>query len=229
VLSLAWSARRLVAAGQKDAALKLYGQALAIAVPGESPLGALATYSDDPVVPRYRLPGEERVREILGELASRSEWTFAEWSPAIPDSAMVRLAAARLLRDRSPSDADALLDLIIGERSASGAVSQNEPAGIGPLTLAARAEAFALKSRWNESAEHYRRAIAIEGDDTIKRSWWFNLADIAFHLDDERERDVALRASVAVATSDDISRRASDIQRAIHKPANPRSIGMKAN
>ena len=64
-----------------------------------APCRGSATIRD---VPRYLLPGEERVRDIVRELLSRNEWTFAEWSAALPDSAMVRLAAARLLARAGP-------------------------------------------------------------------------------------------------------------------------------
>jgi hypothetical protein len=84
-------------------------------------------------------------------------------------------------------------------------------------------------SRWSEAAELYRRAIETIDDDTVKRSWWFNLADIAFRLDDERQRQAALRAAVAVASSDDITRRATDIQRAARARSLSRSPGFRAN
>jgi len=223
-LSLAWTARRLLAAGKKDAALKLYGQSLSVAMTGATSRGAPGRFSDDPRVPRYLLPGEERVRDIVRDLAERNEWTFREWSAVIPDSAMARLAAARLLREQGRSEAEALLELILDERQTAAARGT-----AGPLTLAARAEAFALRSRWREAGEQYRQAIELSDDDTIKRSWWFNLADIAFRLDDENQRHAALRAALAVAASDDITRRATAIQRATRRQPNPRSAGVKAN
>jgi len=224
VLCLAWSARRLLAAGEKEASLKMYGQSLAVAMSSESSRAVLARFSEDPSVPRYLLPREERVRDIVRELASRDEWTFPEWSAVLPDSAMVRLAAARLLREQGRSEADSLLDLVLDERGTSAA-----PGSVGPLTLAARAEAFALRLRWREAGEQYRQAIALIDDDTIKRSWWFNLADIAFRLDDENQRQAALRAALAVASSDDITRRATEIQRATRARPTLRSTGVKAN
>jgi len=224
VLGLAWSARRLLAAGEKAAALRMYGQSLSIAVAGESRRSVLARFSEDPSVPRYMLPGEERVRDIVRELASSNEWTFLEWSAALPDSAMVRLAAARLLREQGRSEAESLLDFVLDERRTAAA-----PVTVFPLTLAARAEAFALRSRWREAGEQYRQAIELIDDDTIKRSWWFNLADIAFRLDDDNQRQAALRAALAVATSDDITRRATEIQRATRARPTPRSTGVRAN
>ena len=224
VLSLAWSARRLLAAGQKEAALKLYGRSLSIATTGASFRGAPARFSEDPRDPRYLLPGEERVRDIVRELAARSDWTFSQWSTAIPDSAIARLAAARLLREQGRSEAEALLDLIQDQRQTPAA-----PGKADPLTLAAQAEAYALSARWRDADQEYRRAIELIDDDTIKRSWWFNLADIAFRLDDENQRQAALRAALAVAASDDIARRATAIQRATRRQAGPRSTGVKAN
>ena len=97
------------------------------------------------------------------------------------------------------------------------------------MTFAARAEAFALRSRWSEADQLYRQAIESIDDATIQRSWWFNLADIAFRLDDETQRQAALRAASAVAFSDDITRRATDIQRATRSRPVTRSPGVKAN
>ena len=63
--SLAWSARRLMAAGKKEDALKLYGRAISVAVPDESSRSRVPRFSEDPGVPRYLLPGEEQVRDIV--------------------------------------------------------------------------------------------------------------------------------------------------------------------
>jgi tetratricopeptide (TPR) repeat protein len=224
VQSLAFSARKLLAAGQKDAALRLYGQSLAVAIPGKSCRAPEARFSDDPSVPRYLLPGEEPIREIVRELASRNDWTKSEWLAILPDDAVVRLIAARLLREQGLGDADALLELVLNEQRPAAT-----PGAVGPLTLAARAEAFALRSRWREAESEYRQAIELIDDDTIKRSWWFNLADIASRLDDDQARQSALRAALAVASSDDISRRATEAQRAARPQPATRSTGVKAN
>jgi hypothetical protein len=98
-----------------------------------------------------------------------------------------------------------------------------------PVAIAARAEAFALRSHWSEANQLYRQAIESTDDPTIQRSWWFNLADISFRLDDESQRQVALQAASAVAYSDDITRRATDIQRATHSRPVRQSPGVKAN
>ena len=77
-----------------------------------------------------------------------------------------------------------------------------------------RAEAHALLSQWDEAEQRYRQAIDRIQDPTIRRSWWFNLASIASQLNDEAQRKAALAAALDVAGSDDISRRALELQRA---------------
>ena len=222
--SLAWTARRLMAAGKKEDALKLYGRSLSVALPSESSRAAIPRFSDDPGVPRYLLPGEEQLRDIVRELVSNNAWTFAEWSAVLPQTPIVLIATARQLREQGRGEAEAVLDLILAEKSIPKDLDTT-----GPVTLAARAEACALRSRWNEADQLYRRAIESIDDATIQRSWWFNLADISFRLNDETQRQLALRAALAVASSDDITRRATDIQRATRARPATRSPGVKAN
>ncbi len=224
-LSLAWSGRRLLEAGKKEAALNLYRQALAIEARGEFSQVAPPRFNDDQGVPRYLLPGEERVRDIIRELVARNEWTAGEWLEVLPRKNLAILATARLLREQARNDvADALLDII---------VNQPRPLAIDgpiePLMLAVRAEAFALRSRWQEADKAYSEAIELLDDVTLKRAWWFNLADIALRLADDTKREAALRATLTVAASDDISRRATEILRATRARVIPRSSGAKAN
>jgi tetratricopeptide (TPR) repeat protein len=221
---LAFSGRILLAAGEKEAALKLYGQALALATAGEPGRAAVVHFSEDPGTARYLLPREQRVRDIVRELVLRSEWTIAEWSAIIPDSALVRLAVARLLREQDRPEAETLIDLVLHDRSTAVGGEKVES-----ITLAARAEAYALRLRWREAQEQYRQAIERCDDDTIRRSWWYNLADIALKLDDENQRQLALHAAVAAPTADDIARRATEIQRASRARPVQRSTGVKAN
>ena len=83
--------------------------------------------------------------------------------------------------------------------------------------------------RLKDAEQEYRQAIELVDNDVIRRSWWFNLADIARRLNDESQRQTALRAAGAVASSDDISRRVISIQRAADSLA-PMSIpSAKAN
>ena len=158
--SLAWSGRRLLEAGKKEAALNLYRQALAIEARGEFSQVAPPRFNDDQGVPRYLLPGEERVRDIIRELVARNEWTASEWLEVLPRKSVAILATARLLREQARHDvADALLDIILNQPQP---VAIDGP--IEPLMLAARAEAFALRSRWQEADKAYREAIELLDD-----------------------------------------------------------------
>lgn len=216
-VSLAWSARRLMDSGKKEAALRLYGRALAAAAGGGLSRSATPRFSDDPAVRRYFLPAEDVVRDIVAELASREGLDFREWSRALPRNPVVLLATARLLHDQGRTEADALLDELVADDG-----TEPEEGHVDPRLLAARAEALTLRSRWPEAAKQYQQAIERVDNDLIRRSWWFNLADIAQRLNDEGQRQAALRAALAVASSDDITRRASQIQKSGDTRARPR-------
>jgi hypothetical protein len=133
----------------------------------------------------------------------------------------VLLATARLLHEEGRSESESLLDELIGDGRGAA-----EPAD-DPRLLAARAEAMGLRSRWREAAELYRAAIERVDNDLIRRSWWFNLADVAQRLDDEGQRQAAFRAVLAAHGSDDIARRVSQIQRS--GDARPRARFGSAN
>jgi hypothetical protein len=225
-VSLAWSARRLMDAGKKEASLRLYYRALCAAVEGGLSRSAIPRFADDPLVRRYFLPAEDAVRDIVAELATRDGLEFREWSRALPRRPTVVLATARLLREQGRSEADSLLDDLLGD-----GWTQSEAGRDDPRLLAARAEAFGLRSRWKEAAEQYRQAIERVDNDLIRRSWWFNLADISQRLSDESQRQAAFRAILAAQSSDDIARRVSQIQRSGHaKPRVREGYGLlKAN
>ncbi|MHB1556976.1 MAG: hypothetical protein ACYC61_05805 [Isosphaeraceae bacterium] len=234
-VSLAWSARRLAAAGKKDAALRLYGRALAAAAAGPSSRTEPPRFAEDDAsrdedaTRRYLLPAEDAVRSILVDLAAREGWTFADWAPALPDDPVVLLTAARMLSERGEAGAETLLDRILSHPAPA-----DDEAGASPRMLAARAEALVLRSHWREAAETYRRAIDLADSDLVRRSWWFNLAEIARRLNDEPQRQAAIRAAVDVATTDEIARRARLVlqkpgpETVVARP--PRSLGpAKAN
>lgn len=224
VVCLAASASWLLTAGRKDAALRMYHKALEVGSHCELSHSVMPRYSDDPAVPRYLLPGEEAVREVVRALVLQNVWPFAEWSQILPKGTTVPLVAARLLREQGKREAESLIDLYLQPDEPRKTTRANE-AVLG----AARAEANALRSHWKEAEQEYRQAIDLVDDDTIKRSWWFNLADIAFRLDDEAQRQAALRAALAVATSDDITRRVTEKERSAGPRARLRSTGTKAN
>jgi tetratricopeptide (TPR) repeat protein len=223
-VSLAWSSRRLLAAGKPEASLKLFGQALLVASRGGLSRSVAPRFNDDPGARRYLLPREERVREIVSDLIARNEWTFHQWSRALPNDATVLLATARLLREQGRSETEELLDRVLDVTG--------QPAGDGEARAqarAARAEVFAMRSQWQDAEQEYRQAIELIDNDLVRRSWWFNLADIAFRLNNEGQRQTALRAALAVATSDDITRRATGIQRSVGVRSRLRFGGPKAN
>jgi hypothetical protein len=223
-ISSAFSARSLLKQGKNEAALRLFARALSVAWIGGLSRTATPRFDDDPTMRRYLLPGEEAVRDVVSELTSQDEWAFSQWSQALPRTPTVLLATARLLREKDRGEAETLLDLIL-EGKYSGA--SDEPAD--PRSLAARAEAFALRSRWSDAEQEYRQAIERIENDTIRRSWWFNLAEIALRFNDEGQRQTALQAASAVAYSDDITRRATSIQRTAAVRPRLRLGGAKAN
>jgi hypothetical protein len=220
VVSLSCSAHRLVAAGKKGEALALFGRALSLAVPEKSSRYRVPRFSEDPGAPRYLLPGEESVREIIVEFISQNTWNFEEWSRVLPENPVVLIAVARLLRERGRGEVETMLDRILKQTVIPPSRSE-----ASSVKLAACAEALAFRSRFKESYQLYHQAIDLIDDPTIRRSWWFNLADIAYRSDDDVERQAALRSAAAVAFSDDITRRATDIQRTTLV----RSTGVKAN
>src|SRR5262249_20612778 len=155
--------------------------------------------------------------DFISQDASR----IREWSSMLPENPIVHIATARLLLELGRrEEAEAVFELIKDEK-VRGKVTEREAA----IALAARAEAFALESRWREADQFYRQAIEVIDDPTIARSWWFNLADISYHFDNEMERQAALRAASNFASNDEITRRSTEIQRALPR----RSSGMKAN
>jgi tetratricopeptide (TPR) repeat protein len=208
-VSLAWSARRLLDGGKKEAALRLYERALTVAAASAFSRTATPRFHDDLLAQRYLLPGEDVVRDIIAEMDARVDWTFGEWSKALPRDPTVLLATARLLREKRRDEADSFLGRILELD-----VSRADGGPADAPVLAARAEALALRSRLKDAEQEYRQAIELADNDLIRRSWWFNLADIARRQNDEGQRQTALRAALAVATSDEISRRVISIRRA---------------
>jgi hypothetical protein len=219
-ISLVFTARRLLAFGQKQAALKLYAYALSVTIRGEEYYCAVPGFSKDPSAPRFLLPQEEQVRNIIVDLVSQDAWTFHEWSSALPENPIVLITTARLLRELGRNEAQTVLAHLINSK-----LIVNSSENASAIILAARAEAFALQSHWREADRLYRLAIDLIDDPIIARSWWFNLADISYRSNNELERQAALKASLAVAVSDEITIRANEIRRASLTRAN----GVKAN
>ena len=164
------------------------------------------------------------MRDIVADLAGRDGLEFGDWSRALPRNPIVLLATARLLREQRRPEADALLDQILGDDWTGPEDGRSDP-----RLLAARAEALLLRSRPKDAAEQYRQAIELVDNDLIRRSWWFNLADVAQRLNDEVQQQVAIRAALAVDNSDDITRRASLVQKAGTAKLQAKYGSVKAN
>jgi hypothetical protein len=219
-VSLAWTARRLRTFGDKEGALKLYIHALSVLVPSHWCRSSIPRFSEDPAVPRYLLPGEEHIRNIVVDLVAQDTWTFREWWSMLPKKPIVLIATARLLREQGRREAEVVLEYILKE-----SVMDGKPEQVSPIALAVKAEAFALALHWREADQYYRQAIYSTNDLTLARSWWFNLADISYRSGDEAKGETALRAASAVTFGDDIARHASEIQRTKSRRLN----GVRAN
>jgi hypothetical protein len=214
-VSLAWTAQRLHKAGKDEAAVRTYRRALEIAERSgfehEEPL----VFSDDPAAPRYLLPGEKLAGSIIAELIADSSWTYREWSAAIPRGAVAALVAAKGLKEQGRIEADqALADLASALRLDDGREGDDRPASARAVDHAVAAEALAMKASWKDAQQQYKAAIGLMVDAKVKRSWWFNLADVAARLNDEDQRRRALDEVLAAVDGDEVSRRALDVQRA---------------
>lgn len=218
VVALSWSAQQWLKAGKKQAALKTYRAALEIAARAEPSRMAPPSFDDDPQIKRYRIPGEETFAVVIREMADEPSWSYAEWSEALPPFAVAHLAAARLLRERGNLDSDKALEAI------TSTLSVPAPAGCpAALHLAAQAEALALKSQWQAADTRYRTAIGMIPLDSIKRTWWMNVADIALKLNDEPARQKALETAKGNDANDEVAHRAIEILKyAIVRAERPR-------
>jgi tetratricopeptide (TPR) repeat protein len=222
--SLARTARSLRLAGKQGAAIRLYREALQIAGRPDPTTAPEPVFDEDPAVRRYLLPGEAAAAAVVRELFGDPSRSFQEWSDAVPETTIARLAAARLFREQGRPEAEALIAQVI-DADRAGPEAAPERA----IRHAAAAEAHALLSRWRDAEGRYRQAIDAMDDAVVKRSWWFNLASIAHRLDDETQRQAALQAALDAPASDDISRRAMEFQRASEPVARLRSGATKAN
>ncbi len=172
-VSLAWSARALRHAGKKKSAIRVYRQALRIACDQDLAPASKPTFNDEPSVRRYFLPGETTARAIVRELITDADWTFQDWSEALPKNTVAILAAVRLLREHERPEAQTLLKQILNQEPEIVATGAE-----GAVQTAICAEAHALLSQWREAEQQYRQALDRISDLSIKRSWWFNLASV---------------------------------------------------
>ncbi len=208
VVTLVWTARRLRKAGKPDASLRAYRSAMEIASKAVFDGADLPAFDEDPQVRRYGLPREALVGLVARDMAQAGDWTFEQWTEALPPSALASLVASRVLAkgDRR-ADADRLADRAIKQ------AEEPTPPGFDPAEQrAAGAEALAYRRRWTDAAEQYRRAIDLTEDDSTRRMWWLNLAEMAHRVDDAAGRARAIEAAKAPDSADEITKRALKYQ-----------------
>jgi len=194
--------------GKPEPALRAYRMALELISTVEPARLQAPMFDEDPQVRRYALPAEDMLGAVVRDMAGRDGWSFAEWSPALPDTELARLVAARVLRDRGETaEADRMLEAI---------VDRPEPTGIGAdvgLARAIRGEALALLGRWADAETSYREAVVAMPEGPIRRSWWVNLADLSDRLNDPVKKREALDLARTGDPHDEVSRRAIEIQK----------------
>ena len=222
--SLAWTARSLRQAGKKAAAIRLYREALRIAGRPDPTTAPEPVFDEDPAVRRYLLPGEAAAAAVVRELFADPARTFQEWSEAVPPDTIARLATARLFREQGRPEAETLIAQVIEEgrgsegplpSSASGTPPPPRPMRCSPTGARPRSTIARRSTRWTTPSSSGRGGSTWRASRTA--------------LDDETQRQAALQAALDAPSSDDISRRAIEFQRASEPLARPRSGATKAN
>ena len=122
----------------------------------------------------------------------------------------------------SSPDAEAALDSILA--TLDGPPPEGTPAAV---QLAAQAEALALKGRWEDADQRYRRAIEEMPDDAIRRSWWINVAEIALHRNDVANRQKALEAAKGKDQNEEIASRAVELLKSSGRRTESDRVGLK--
>ncbi len=192
VVALAWTGRRLLEAGKPVPALRAYRGALEMAAgSGASSPKFLA----DVTPGRFALPGEDLLAPVVRDMAGRPEWSFGAWAPALEGLPVAAVVAARLLKEASSPDADRAIDAALAHSGTDGPHA------------ASRAEALALRERWEEAAREYGVAIAAAADGRTRRAWSYNLAEIYGRFDEGSRRRSAWDDAKGRGPDDEISRR----------------------
>ncbi len=207
VAALALTARTLKRGGKAEAALRAYRTALELAASSDPSRLDPPAFDDDPQVRRFRLPHEAIVGGVIRDMIEAGDWCFSAWSSALPARAVVRLAAAKILREKGDTDAERALGLVLAED-----LDLPASTGMAAEELAARGEALALTERRREAAERYREAIAMTDDDATRRRWRLALAEVLTPLGESSERATLLEAAKASDPTDDVTRKAVEAQ-----------------
>jgi tetratricopeptide (TPR) repeat protein len=204
VVSLIGTGGRLREAGKLESSIRAYRSAMELALMAAREGLEPPVFDENNEVRRYSLPHEALVGLVVRDMAERGDWTTEQWTSALPPSASATWVASKVLaRMRKKAVADALADLAIRQAEIL------PPPGYDPAEhRAAVAEALAYRGRWTDSAEQYRQAIDQVEDDTTRRSWWFNLAELAHRMSDDAAQASALEASKSPDLADEITQRA---------------------
>lgn len=207
VASLTLTGRILKRSGKTATAIRAYRAALEIASEAELSRLAPPTFDDDHRVRRFRLAHEEIVAGVIRDMMAAADWGFGEWSGALPPRAIVRLTAARLLREKGNTDAERAITAVLADDievpASPGAAAEHH---------AAQAEALAFAERKAEAAARYRKAIELSEDDLTRRRNRLALAEILASLGEERERAEILEAAKGTDPTDPVSRKALEAQ-----------------
>ena len=214
VVSLVWLGRHLRKQGKFDPALRAYQSAMILAMRSRQEDLDAPTFYEDPQLRRYALPHEGLIGLVAKAMAEDGDWTPEQWSAALPPSSTATWTAARILSKRlQVAQADRLADQAIRLGDSPGSESF-DPAE----ERAAAAEALAYRGRWTDAAEQYRLAIDQAADDTTRRMWWLNLAEVAQRANDDAGRARAIEAARSPTLVDEVTRRALRYQQSLSGP-----------
>ncbi len=201
VLALAWTGRQLARAGKTEAALGVYRSALEITLRSDPSRATSPQFHDDDSSKRFALPNEDLVGRIVRAMAAQGDWSYERWSAALPDHGLIFLATYRVLSEAGNRDADRALDRL---------VKLGDSPAFGPAAVhrAAKAEGLSIKGQMEPAATLYRDAIGEIGDESIRRTWWYNLAEVLTGYENKSAAIDALNSARAGRGDDEIGRRA---------------------
>ena len=208
--TLAWTGRHLRKAGKVEASLGAFRSAFEMASKAARRDLDPPSFDADPRYRRYALPHESLLGFVARVMVGSGDWTLDQWDQALPRFATARVAVAKALRGKDSLTSDRVLDRAIARADEPRA----DTADAGE-DRAAVAEALALRRRYPEAKEAYRRAIEAVADDLTRRRWSINLAEIALRDNDQRARALALDAARGTETTDEITKRALDLQQTL--------------
>lgn len=203
---LLWAAKEWAAAGKLDEALKAYRRALALAT-GPHRDDLPPDWDGRPTGRRYLLPREREIAAIVAALSQQKEWDFTRWREALPQSSIAWLVAARILKESGRPEADEAIDRVVAlANTTKRAMEPRE------VRLAAAAEANMLRHEFQEAEQLYLQALQAAPDGEMQRSWWINLSEVYYALNQDAKRSRALDRARGPSVGDEITKRATKTQ-----------------